>query len=86
VNSNWVGDVERKRYTNGYMFRLFGGAVSWMRKRQAMVTFSTVEVEYMETSHACKEAIWFMKLCLEVGLSQISLRTQCDSNSSIFFG
>jgi hypothetical protein len=38
-----------------------------MSKRQAMVTLSTLEEDYMVATHACKEAIWLMKLCLEVG-------------------
>ena len=49
-----------------------------------MVTLSTVEVEYMETIHAYKEAIWIMKLCSEVGLSQRIITVQCDSDNAIF--
>jgi hypothetical protein len=32
VDSDWVGDVDRRRSTSGYVFQLFGGVVSWMRK------------------------------------------------------
>jgi len=49
-----------------------------------VVTLSTVEVEYMETIHAYKEAIWIMKLCSEVGLSQRIITVQCDSDNAIF--
>jgi hypothetical protein len=37
----------------------------------------------MEATHACKEAIWLMKLCSEVGLSQRAITIQCDSNNAI---
>jgi len=40
VDSNWVGDVNRRRSTSGYMFQLFGGSIRWMNKWQVVVTFS----------------------------------------------
>ena len=33
VDVVWVGDLDRRRSTNGYVFNLFGGAISWMSKR-----------------------------------------------------
>jgi hypothetical protein len=33
VDANWDGDMDCKRSTSGYVFNLFGGAISWMRKR-----------------------------------------------------
>jgi hypothetical protein len=55
VDVDWVGDLDRRRSTSGYVFNLFGGAISWMRKRQDVVALSTTEVEYMEATHASKE-------------------------------
>jgi hypothetical protein len=40
------------------VFNLFGGAISWMSKRQAIVALSTTKYEYMETTHESKEAVW----------------------------
>jgi hypothetical protein len=58
VNEDWVGYLDHRRCTSGYVFNLFGGAISWMRKIQVVVALSTIEVEYMTTTHASKEAIW----------------------------
>jgi hypothetical protein len=55
VDADWDRDLDRRRSTSGYVFNLFGGAISWMRKRQAVVALSTTEVEYMATTHASKE-------------------------------
>jgi hypothetical protein len=63
VDYDWVGDVDRRRSTSIYVFLLFGGAVSWMSKQQAMGVLSTLEIEYMAVAHVCKEAIGLMKLC-----------------------
>ena len=57
VDSEWAGDVDRRRSTSAYVFTLFGGAISWMSKRQVVVALSTTEAEYMAATHACKEAI-----------------------------
>jgi hypothetical protein len=58
VDADWAGDMDRRRYTSGYVFNLFGGEISWMRIIQAIVALSTTEVEYMAATHASKEAIW----------------------------
>ena len=58
VDVDWVGDLDQRRSTSGYMFNLFGGAVSWMSKKQSVVALSTKEANYMEATNASKEAIW----------------------------
>jgi hypothetical protein len=32
IDANCTGNLDHIRYTNGYVFNLFGGAISWMRK------------------------------------------------------
>jgi hypothetical protein len=41
VDADWVGDIDCRRSTSGYVFKLFGGAISWMSKRQAVVALPT---------------------------------------------
>jgi hypothetical protein len=43
--------------TSMYVFILFGGEISWMRKIQAIVALSTIESKYMATTHASKEVV-----------------------------
>jgi hypothetical protein len=66
------------------VFNLFGGAISWMSKRQAIVAFSTTKFEYMAATHASKEAVWLQRLCSGIGLVQQAIRIECDSQSAIF--
>eukprot|EP00253_Pinus_taeda_P036443 PITA_36443 len=74
---NWVGDLDQRRSTSGYVFNLFGGAVSWMSKKQFVVALSTV------ATHASK-AVWLQRLCSSMGLVQEAIRIDCDSESAIF--
>jgi hypothetical protein len=78
-DENWVGDLDCKRSTSGYVFNLFGGEISWMRKIQAVVELSTIEVEYMLATHARKEEVWLQRLCSGIGLVQQAVRLDCDS-------
>ena len=55
-----------------------------MIKRQAIVALSTKEDEYMETTHASKEAVWLQILCSGIGLVQQAVRIDCDSLSAVF--
>jgi phosphoribosyl-AMP cyclohydrolase len=66
------------------VFNLFGGEISWMRKRQVVVALSTTRVEYMSAIHASKEAVWLQILCSGIGLVQQAVRIDCDSQSAIF--
>jgi hypothetical protein len=54
VDIDWDGDLDCKRSTIGYVFNLFGGAISWMSKRLDVVALSTTKVEYMAATHASK--------------------------------
>eukprot|EP00253_Pinus_taeda_P016903 PITA_16903 len=58
VDAEWARDLDQRRSTSGYVFNLFRGAVSWMRKKQFVVALSTIEAKYIATTHAREEAVW----------------------------
>ena len=66
VDADWAGDLDQ-RSTSGYVFNLFGGAVSWKSKKQSVVALSTTKAEYMVATHASKEAVWLQTLCSSMG-------------------
>jgi hypothetical protein len=67
------------------VFNLFGGEISWMRKRQVVVALSTTEVDYMASTHSSKEAVRLQRLCSGIRLVQKVVRIHCDSQSAIFW-
>jgi hypothetical protein len=73
VDSDFVGDLDKRRSTSGYVFTLAGGSISWMSKLQETIALSTTEEEYIVVSHACKEAIWLKGLLGELE----ECRTMC---------
>ena len=56
VDSDFAGDLDKRRSTLGYVFTLAGGAISWLSMLQETIALSTIEDEYIAASHACKEA------------------------------
>ncbi|XP_027337749.1 BURP domain-containing protein 5-like [Abrus precatorius] len=71
VDSDFAGDLDKRKSTTGYVFTLAGGAVSWLSKLHTVVALSTTEVEYMAATEACKEAIWIQRLLEELGHKQV---------------
>ena len=47
-----------------YVFCIDGGAISWNSRKQAIISLSTMESEYITMTHAVKETIW---MCMFLG-------------------
>jgi len=72
TDTNWASDVNDRKSTSGYVFKLAGAAVSWSSKKQTSITLSSTEVEYIAGAHTAKEAIWLRQLLSELGLNTSS--------------
>ncbi|KAH9648425.1 retrovirus-related pol polyprotein from transposon TNT 1-94-like protein [Citrus sinensis] len=83
VDSDFAGDLDKRRSITGYVYTLCGGAVNWKASLQSVVALSTTEAEYIALSEAVKEAIWLKGLVTELGLEQGSVNISCDSSSAI---
>ena len=62
-----TSDTERRRVTSGYVFRLWGGAISWQSKRQPSVSLATGDAEYVAISQAARELMWLRSILYELG-------------------
>ncbi|KAE8694358.1 hypothetical protein F3Y22_tig00110783pilonHSYRG00068 [Hibiscus syriacus] len=47
-----VRDLDKSKSTTGYVFKVAGGAVSWVSKLQSIVATSTTEAEYVAATQA----------------------------------
>jgi hypothetical protein len=66
TDADWVGNVETRQSTSGYVYFLYGGAISWKSTRQKAVTLSSTESEYYGLSNAAREAAWLRLLLKEL--------------------
>ena len=75
---------EHRHVISGYTYILDGGAVSWMSKKQELVTLSTAEAEYIATTHAVKEGVWLCCFVEEVFQPLVNLTVlYCDNQAAI---
>ena len=58
TDSDWVGDLDDRKSTTGYVFSLGYGPVSWDCKKQQALTLSSAEVEYRAAFNVSQEALW----------------------------
>ena len=61
-----------------------GAAVTWAPRRQELVTLSTTESEYVAAATAAREALWLIKLLIDLGYQCVSsIKLYVDNQSAI---
>jgi len=68
VDSDFAGCKNTRCSTEGNIFVVAGGPVSWETKRQDTVALLTVEAKFMVFSWATTQALWLLKYFEEIGL------------------
>ena len=83
TDADYAGDVDTRRSTTGFVFILFGGAVSWSSKRQATVAASTTEAEYIAMAAAVREALWLRQLLKDLAMVVDTVDIFADNQGAI---
>ncbi|KAH9687881.1 Integrase catalytic domain-containing protein [Citrus sinensis] len=83
VDSDYAGDLDRRRSLTGYMFLFNGCLVNWKATLQYVVALSTTEAEYTAATEAVKEALWLQGLMRELGVKKKTVTVYCDSSSAL---
>ena len=81
-DSDWGGDLDDRKSTSGYLFKISGGPVSWRSKKQSCVVLSTAESEFMALASAGQEAVWVQQLTDEMCNSSMAELTIFEDNQS----
>ena len=86
-DADWAGDTNDRKSTSGYVFKLCGAPISWGSKKQASVSLSTSEAEYIALSLTIQEGKWIHNLLCEllqvVGIAPPDLVIFEDNQSCI---
>lgn len=83
VNSNYVGDPNKWRFSSGSIFVLCNFTISWKVSLQSIVVLSITKAKYISAIEGIKEAIWLRVLVNDLGLLQKVTTIFCDSQSAI---
>ncbi|GKB30063.1 retrovirus-related pol polyprotein from transposon TNT 1-94, partial [Tanacetum coccineum] len=82
-DSDYAGDLDKRRSTTGYVFTLAKAPISWKSTLQSTTALSTTKAKYMAMTEAVKETIWLQGLLGELGISQKFVTMHSDSQSVI---
>ena len=66
TDSDWAGDKDTRKSTSGFLFTLYGGAISWRSAKQSVTATSSTKAEYIASSEAAKEALWIKRIMTEI--------------------
>ena len=79
-------DIDDSQSQSSFVFTINGGALSWKSSKQATVTNSTIEAEYIAASESAKEGVWMRRFLIELGVfpnASSLLNLHCDNNETI---
>lgn len=84
TGSDWAGSVNDIKSTSGYVFHLGSRAISWASKKQPIMSFSTVESEYVTTTATMCQTVWMRRMLWDLFHEQDGATTIfCDNISTI---
>ena len=88
LDLDFVGDVDDRKSTLGYVFTLVGGAISWKSSKQTVTTSSTMYAEFVACYEATGQVNWLKKFM--PGLKVVDdihkpLKLYCDNNPTICY-
>ena len=66
-DSDFAGYVDSRKRALGYEFLMDNVVVAWCSKKQAIVTLSITEAEYMASSNCACQAILFRRVLMALG-------------------
>lgn len=84
MDSDFVGDLGKRRSLIGYMFTTGRYAISWKATLYNTLALFIIEAKYMAITEVCKEAIWSRGLLCEISEDLQMSMVFGDSQSVIF--
>jgi spore germination protein GerM len=82
-NADWAGNFDDRKSTSGDCFYVGTNLVAWMSRKQASISLSTAEAEYIAAGSCCTQLLWMKKLLCDYGFTQDTMVIHCDNTSAI---
>lgn len=83
-DSNYAGDLDDRKNTSGLVFMIGSGVVSWVSKKQPVVSLSTTKAEYIATAFCACQCIWLRRILEQLGAEEKEETViLCDNSSTI---
>jgi len=88
IDSDFVGYVDTRKFTFGYVYLLAKGVISWKSVKQFVIDASSMGPEFVACFEATIQANWlrnFISGLRVVDNISKSLKIYCDNSATIFF-
>jgi len=82
-DANWDGNADDRNSTSGGCFYVGNNLVAWMSKKQASISLSTDEAEYIAAGSCCTQLLWMKTVLGDYGFSQDTMIINYDNTSAI---
>lgn len=82
TDSDWANDKNDRKSISGYVFKVFNNTVSWASRKQATVSLSSTEAEYISLANGICEAKWIRSLLGEIGFGCSGATILYEDNQS----
>ncbi|RKK10811.1 hypothetical protein BFJ65_g14807 [Fusarium oxysporum f. sp. cepae] len=83
-DASFADDPETRKSTQGYLMKLFSGAIMWQSSKQKTVTTSTTEAELLSLPHTARETIALYRLFEQIQFDpQHQPRILCDNQQTV---
>ena len=83
-DASFADDPETRKSTQGYLMKLFGGAIMWQSLKQKTVTTSTTEAELLSLSNTARETIALYRLFEQIQFDpEQQPRILCDNQQTV---
>jgi hypothetical protein len=66
TDADCAGCIDDQRSTSGTKFYLGECLVSWLSKKQSLVSLSTAETEYIAETTCCAQVIWMKQTLTDI--------------------
>ena len=80
----FADDSESRKSSEAFLFKLFGGPISWAAKKLSNVTISTTEAELASLSRAATHLKWWSNFFDNIGFNpEHPMHIMCDNQAAI---
>jgi hypothetical protein len=82
-DADWARNADDRKSTSEGCFYVGNNLVAWMSKKQASISLSTAEAEYIAAGSCCTQLLWMKTLLGDYRFSQDTMIINYDNTSAI---